>query len=86
MRAFLPVTKNKIRTILRIGLQHDHDSLVLGDLTMQCFVCTLLSDTIQLNEHAADAWLDAESLHTVKWLPADEGLIPKIGKLLCFFD
>ena len=51
-------------------------------LTMHCFVCTLLSDTIQLNEHEADVWLDAESLHTVKWLPADEGLIPKIGQLL----
>ena len=51
-------------------------------LTMHCFVCTLLSDTIQLNEHEADAWLDAESLHTVKWLPADEGLIPKIQHLL----
>ena len=54
-------------------------------LTMYCFVCTLLSDTIQLNEHEADAWLDADSLHTVKWLPADEGLIPKIGQLLSVF-
>ena len=51
-------------------------------LTMHCFVCTLLSDTLQLNEHDADAWLDSESLHTVKWLPADEGLIPKIQHLL----
>ena len=54
-------------------------------LTMHCFVCTLLSDTIQLNEHEADAWLDADLLHTVKWLPADEGLIPKIGQLLSVF-
>ena len=51
-------------------------------LTMHCFVCTLLSDTLQLNEHDADAWLDSESLHTVRWLPADEGLIPKIQHLL----
>ena len=42
-------------------------------LTMHCFVCSLLSDTLQLNEHEADAWLGAESLHSVKWLPADEG-------------
>ena len=33
-------------------------------LTMHCFVCSLLSDTLQLNEHEADAWLGAESLHT----------------------
>ena len=51
-------------------------------LTMHCFVCALLSDTLQLNEHEADAWLGAESLHSVKWLPADEGLIPRIQELL----
>ena len=51
-------------------------------LTMHCFVCSLLSDTLQLNEHEADAWLGAESLHSVKWLPADEGLIPRIQRVL----
>ncbi|MBR4882302.1 MAG: (deoxy)nucleoside triphosphate pyrophosphohydrolase [Bacteroidales bacterium] len=51
-------------------------------LSMHCFVCTLLSRTLQLNEHEADAWLSAESLHSVKWLPADEGLIPRIQVLL----
>ena len=51
-------------------------------LTMHCFVCALLSDTLKLNEHEADAWLGAESLHTVKWLAADEGLIPRIQELL----
>ena len=51
-------------------------------LTMHCFVCSLLSDTLQLNEHEAEAWLGAESLHTVKWLPADEGLIPRIQRVL----
>ena len=51
-------------------------------LTMHCFVCSLLSDTLQLNEHEADVWLNAESLHSVKWLPADEGLIPRIHELL----
>lgn len=51
-------------------------------LTMHCFVCALLSDTLQLNEHEADAWLNAESLHSVKWLPADEGLISRIQELL----
>ena len=51
-------------------------------LTMHCFVCSLLSDTLQLNEHEADVWLNTESLHSVKWLPADEGLIPRIHELL----
>ena len=35
-------------------------------LTMHCFVCTLLSESVSLNEHAAAAWLCRESLHSVK--------------------
>ena len=48
-------------------------------LTMHCFICTLLSESWHLNEHEASAWLTKENLHSVKWLPADEGLIPKIA-------
>lgn len=48
-------------------------------LTMHCFLCTLLSDSVHLNEHEAAAWLTRDTLHSVKWLPADEGLVGKIG-------
>ena len=51
-------------------------------LTMHCFVCSLISEDMHLNEHEAAAWLIKETLHTVKWLPADEGLIPKIAAIL----
>ena len=51
-------------------------------LTMHCFVCTLVSEDVRLNEHEAAAWLTEETLHSVKWLPADEGLIPKIAAIL----
>ena len=51
-------------------------------LTMHCFVCTLLSEDMHLNEHDAAAWLTKETLHSVKWLPADEGLIQKIAAIL----
>lgn len=51
-------------------------------LTMHCFVCTLLSDSLHLNEHEAAAWLTSETLHSVKWLPADEGLVGRIGEML----
>ena len=51
-------------------------------LTMYCFVCSLLSDSYHLKEHEAAAWLTRETLHSVKWLPADEGLVGKISKLL----
>lgn len=51
-------------------------------LTMHCFVCSLVSESVHLNEHEAAAWLTRETLHSVKWLPADEGLVLLIKKLL----
>lgn len=51
-------------------------------LTMHCFMCSLISESMHLNEHEAAAWLTRGTLRSVKWLPADEGLIPLIEKLL----
>ena len=51
-------------------------------LTMHCFVCSLLSESLRLNEHEAAAWLSRETLRSVKWLPADEGLLDKIADYL----
>ena len=51
-------------------------------LTMHCFVCSLTSASIRLNEHEAAAWLTHETLRSVKWLPADEGILSKIGALI----
>ena len=42
-------------------------------LTMHCFMCTLLSESMHLNEHEASAWLTRDTLDSVKWLPADAG-------------
>jgi 8-oxo-dGTP diphosphatase len=49
---------------------------------VHCFVCTLITEDVRLNEHDAAAWLTNETLHSVKWLPADEGLIQKIAAIL----
>ena len=51
-------------------------------LTMHCFMCTLLTEALHLNEHEAARWLSKNEIHTVKWLPADEGLLPRIVKEL----
>ena len=51
-------------------------------LTMHCFVCSLTSESMHLNEHEAAAWLTKETLHSVKWLPADEGILTKIDNIL----
>ncbi len=47
-------------------------------LTMHCFWCELTSQALHLNEHEAARWLNKESLSSVRWLPADELLLPDI--------
>lgn len=44
-------------------------------LSMDCFLCTLATGTIVLQEHQAAKWLTKETLFDVDWLPADLGLI-----------
>lgn len=51
-------------------------------LTMHCFICALQSESMRLNEHEAAAWLTRETLDTVRWLPADEGVVDRISMLL----
>jgi 8-oxo-dGTP diphosphatase len=51
-------------------------------LTMHCYMCSLLSEALHLNEHEAARWLGADELQEVNWLPADEGLLPLIKKEL----
>ena len=51
-------------------------------LTMHCFICSLLSESLHLNEHEAATWLNLENLRSVNWLPADEILLDKIAEYL----
>ena len=51
-------------------------------LTMHCFMCSLLTEALHLNEHEAARWLSKDDINTVKWLPADEVLLPMIVKEL----
>ena len=47
-------------------------------LTMYCYMASLLTDALHLNEHEAARWLTRDEIHSVNWLPADEILLPKI--------
>ena len=40
-------------------------------LKMHCYLCSLLTEALHLNEHEAAKWLTKEELDSVKWLPAD---------------
>ena len=47
-------------------------------LILHCYLCSLLTDALHLNEHEAARWLSKEELDSVKWLPADLEVIEEI--------
>lgn len=47
-------------------------------LTMHCYLCSLLTDALHLNEHKAARWLAKDELDIVKWLPADKSIIEQL--------
>ena len=47
-------------------------------LTMHCYLCSLVTETLHLNEHEAAKWLAKNELGSVKWLPADLEVITNI--------
>ena len=65
--------KEELDTLISVDqylctVDHDYPQF---HLTMHCYQCTLLTDSLHLNEHEASRWLSKEELYSVKWLPAD---------------
>jgi len=52
-------------------------------LNMHCYLCSLLTEALHLNEHEAARWLSEDELDSVKWLPAD---LEVVRRRLCFGD
>jgi len=48
-------------------------------LSMDCFWCVVVDGEIILKEAEAAKWLGKDGLYSVDWLPADMGLIEKLG-------
>ena len=53
-------------------------------LSMDCFFCAIKSGELVLKEHEAAKWLTAETLDSVDWLPADQGLVEGIREYLTY--
>ena len=47
-------------------------------LTMHCYLCHIPDGHYTLKEHADARWLTADTINTMKWLPADEGLVAEL--------
>lgn len=47
-------------------------------LKMHCYLCSLVTEALHLNEHEAAKWLAKDELDGVKWLPADVEVVEVI--------
>ena len=50
-------------------------------LSMHCYICTLESETIHMNEHADANWITVSDFDNIKWLPADIEIVDELKRL-----
>lgn len=72
--------KEELDTVVEVGelidtVEYDYPNF---HLSMDCFICSIKEGDLVLKEHSAAKWLTKETLDSVDWLPADEGLVEKI--------
>lgn len=72
--------KEELATDIEVGdfiadIEYDYPTF---HLSMKCFWATIKDGNLTLLEHEAAKWLDADSIYSVDWLPADELIIPDI--------
>ena len=60
-------------------VEHDYPEF---HLSMKCYFCKLLSGKLILKEAEEAKWLTKDALNSVKWLPADAAILPKIKREL----
>ena len=51
-------------------------------LSMDCFLCSIVSGDLILKEHEAARWLSKEELDSVDWLPADITIIEEVRGIM----
>lgn len=47
-------------------------------LSMECFLCTPLSDHIHLNDHLGYKWIEIKKDPSINWVPADEEIFNQL--------
>ena len=76
--------REELATEIEVGkllttVEHDYP---LFHLTMHCYACTVTQGQLSLLEHEDARWLAADELDSVKWLPADTGVISLIKEII----
>ena len=60
-----------------ITVDHSYDSF---DMTMHCYICTLLDNHLMLTVHEEAKWLTVDQLDSVDWLEADLDVVKALKK------
>lgn len=76
--------REELATEIEVGellttVEHDYPQF---HLTMHCYACTVTQGQLSLLEHEDARWLAADELDSVKWLPADIGVISLIKEII----
>lgn len=76
--------REELDTDIQVGeliktVEHDYPTF---HRSMDCFWATVRSGNLELREHEAARWLTKDTLDTVDWLPADQGLVDRIREFL----
>ncbi|MBR1853786.1 MAG: (deoxy)nucleoside triphosphate pyrophosphohydrolase [Lachnospiraceae bacterium] len=59
-------------------VEYDYETF---HLSMDCFICHVVSGEFKLLEHEAAKWLGKGELNSVGWLPADVTLVSKLEEM-----
>ena len=61
-----------------IQIEYDYPEF---HLSMGCYLCSVRSGRLTLNEHESAKWLTAAELDSVSWLPADRGVVDLLKRM-----
>ena len=79
-QALIREIQEELDTSIRVGdlietIEYDYPDF---HLSMDCFWCEVISGDLVLLEAQEAQWLTKDELDSVKWLPADLGLVKRI--------
>ena len=83
-QALVREIREELATEIKVGelidtVEYDYPDF---HLSMDCFWCEVISGDLVLLKAQEARWLTKDELDSVKWLPADMGLVEKICKYL----
>ena len=76
--------REELRAEIRVGdlfctVEYDYPKF---HMIMQCYLCELISEDIELVEHEAASWLGREDIGSVRWLPSDIEIVERLKNIL----